>query len=98
MRAFTVDVEELEAVVADLSATQRQLEHIAADLEIQVRGLHDGWAGVAAVAHQAAHRRWHERLDELRAALTSLAAAGSGAADSYRGASADNVAMWSQVS
>lgn len=98
MRGFAVEVEEVEAVVSDLAATQRRLETLADDLNSQVRLLHGSWQGCGAAAHEAAHRRWRASLDELHGALEALAAAGSNAAESYRAASADNVAMWGQVS
>ena len=97
MRPFTVDVEEVEAVVSDLAATQSCLEALAADLDAQMHALHTGWAGVAAAGHERAHRRWRESLDELGMALSHLRAAGASAAAAYRGASGANAAMWRQL-
>lgn len=97
MRPFEVDVDDVEAVVGDLVATQRRLEALADDLDTQIRALHAGWDGLGAAAHADAHRRWRASLDELRLALATLSAAGARAAGSYRAASGDNVAMWSQL-
>lgn len=97
MRPFAVEVEEVESVVADLAATQRRLEQLAADLDRQMSALHADWAGHAATAHDAARRRWRASLDDLGAALASLAAAGERAAGCYRAGCEDNVAMWRQL-
>lgn len=98
MRPFAVEVEEVESVVCELTAVQRRLEVLAVDLDRQMAALHEGWAGLAASAHGDAHRRWTESLQDLRAALGSLAAAGTHAAGCYRAASEDNLAMWRQLS
>lgn len=98
MRGFAVEPDEVEAVVAGLTATQRRLEALADDLDRQIRALHQGWEGGAAAAHETAHRHWRAGLEELRGALHALSAAGTRAVESYRAASADNVTMWRQVS
>ena len=97
MSGYGVDTDALAGVVTDVAASGRALEGLAADVEQQVRDLHDAWTGRAADAHAAAHHEWAQGLAEMRTALAGLRRAAGAAHDHYAGAAAANEALWGQV-
>lgn len=52
---FSLDPDDLDAVIADLERTEASLEALTADLEAEMRALHEVWEGLAAQAHAEAH-------------------------------------------
>jgi uncharacterized protein YukE len=46
--SFSLDAEELDAVIREIESTETALESITHDLESQMRTLHDEWTGLAA--------------------------------------------------
>lgn len=73
-RVFTIDTDDLDAVIADVQATENALETLTNDLEKQVAALQSVWEGLAADAQAEAHRTWEEGMRGMRAALAELRA------------------------
>ena len=94
---FSIDTDELDAVIRDLQACETRLESLTDDLDRQVAALHGGWEGLAADAQLAAHREWSHGMREMRAALTRLRAAADTAGANYRSAAETNLRMWQQI-
>ena len=94
---FVIEVDELEDVVGDLEACERQLTQLVEDLERQMATLHGTWEGLAATAQHEAHDEWSRGMTAMHAALADMRAAARLAHDHYTGAAATNVAMWRQV-
>jgi len=94
---FVIEVDELEDVVGDLEACERQLMQLVGDLERQMVTLHGTWEGVAATAQREAHDEWSRGMAAMHSALTDLRAAARLAHEHYTAAAATNVAMWRQV-
>jgi WXG100 family type VII secretion target len=94
---FVIEVDELEDVVGDLEACERQLAQLVQDLERQMATLHGTWDGLAATAQHEAHEEWSRGMTAMHAALADLRAAARLAHDHYTGAAATNVTMWRQV-
>ena len=65
-----------------------------ADLESQMRALHDEWEGLAAQAHAEAHAQWTAGMVAMRQAMSDLRAAARAAHGNYTAAGDANVAMW----
>ena len=97
MTNYSVDVDELAAVVAAMSACQHDLVDLAADVEGSTRGLHDAWSGLAREAHAASHARWTAEFADMKAALLALREVADVARHNYTAAVETNVAMWAQL-
>lgn len=97
MSVFEVDVDELRAVVAAMTAQSATLRDLAADVEAASTTLGAEWTGLARDAHVTAHTRWARDFVRMREALTDLHTIGGTAADNYAAAVGANVAMWEQV-
>jgi WXG100 family type VII secretion target len=97
MSAFEVDVDELRAVVAAMTAQSGTLRDLAAEVEAASTSLNAEWSGLARDARVTAHTRWAGDFAQMRGALTFLHTIGSTAADNYAAAVEVNVAMWEQV-
>lgn len=95
---FSVDLNELDGVVADVQQTENALEQLTADLEAQIRALHTVWEGLAAEAQQAAHRTWEQGMADMRAALADLRAAAHAAHTNYTASAQANADMWESLS
>lgn len=95
--AFAVDPDELDAVIADVARCEDELSDLTADLDRQVRALHDVWEGLAATAQAEAHAGWTHGMLAMREALADLRAAARVAHGNYTGAVDTNLAMWRQV-
>lgn len=94
---FTLDPDELDAVVADLSRTEAALETLTNDIERQIATLHESWAGLAAQAQREAQREWEQGLLTMRGALADLRAAATQASSNYNEAAATNRSMWEEL-
>lgn len=97
MSAHEVDVDELVAVIEAMSACGRALTDLAADIELQTRGLHAAWSGLAREAHASAYARWQEEFADMATSLAALRQLGDTARANYSAAVAANLAMWEQV-
>lgn len=92
--SFSLDPDELDAVIADLERTEAALETISGDLDNRMRALHDEWEGLAAQAHTEAHAQWAAGMVAMRQAMTDLRAAARAAHGNYTAAGGANLAMW----
>jgi WXG100 family type VII secretion target len=97
MSVFEVDVDELRAVVAAMTAQSATLRDLADEVEAASTSLNAEWSGLARDAHVTAHTRWAGDFVQMRDALTDLHTIGGTAADNYAAAVEANVAMWEQV-
>ena len=97
-RVFAVDLADLDAVIADVQATENALEALTDDLEKQVAALQAVWEGLAAEAQAEAHRTWEEGMRGMRAALAELRASARTAHTNYTAAPDANVTMWESLS
>lgn len=94
---FTVDPDELDAVVADIARTEAALETLTNDIERQIAKLHESWEGLAAVAQREAQREWEQGLLIMRQALAELRAAAGQAGRNYTEAADTNRSMWEEL-
>jgi WXG100 family type VII secretion target len=94
---YSVDLEELDLLVAEMTACERGLEELAADVEREMAALREVWEGLAAEAQRAAHEEWATGMAEMRQALGRLRAAARTAHDNYTAAGAANAAMWERL-
>jgi WXG100 family type VII secretion target len=94
---FTLDADDLDAVVSDLEKTEQRLELLTADLEAQMRTLHETWEGLAAQAHVEAHEEWTTGMVAMRQAMADLRAAARAAHGNYTAAAEANRSMWEQM-
>lgn len=97
MSAFEVDVDELRAVVAAMTAQSATLRDLAAEVEAASTTLNAEWSGLARDAHLTAHSRWTGDFTQMKDALIALHSLGNTAADNYAAAVEANLAMWKQV-
>ena len=95
---FTVDVDELDAIIADVQQTETALEALTDDLEQQIAALQSVWEGLAAEAQLAAHQTWDRGMRDMRAALADLRAAARTAHGNYTAGAQTNVDMWESLS
>jgi WXG100 family type VII secretion target len=97
VNAYEVDVDELRAVVAAMTAQSATLRGLAGEVDDASASLSSEWSGVARDAHATAHTGWAGEFVQLREALTALHTLGGAAADNYATAVETNIAMWEQV-
>lgn len=97
-RVFTIDTDDLDAVISDVQATENALESLTNDLEKQIAALQSVWEGLAADAQAEAHRTWEEGMRGMRAALAELRASARTAHTNYTAAADANVTMWESLS
>ncbi len=95
--AFTIDPDELDAVVADIARTESALETLTNDIERQIAKLHESWVGLAAVAQREAQDEWAQGLLTMRRALAELRAAAAQASRNYSEAADANRSMWESL-
>lgn len=93
-RIFTIDTDDLDAVITDVQATEDALEALTEDLERQVAALQGVWEGLAAEAQAEAHQTWEAGMRGMRAALADLRAAARNAHTNYTAAVDANTTMW----
>ncbi|MGZ6763962.1 MAG: WXG100 family type VII secretion target [Nocardioides sp.] len=94
---FTVDLDELARVVADVGAAEAAYELTAVEIVQRTAALHAAWGGAAADAHRLAQARWQAGFDEMRTALRALRAAATTAHEHYPASAEANLAMWEEV-
>jgi WXG100 family type VII secretion target len=94
---FTVDLDEVTALVARAEAFGAQVGETSSRLEREVAGLHLTWTGLAADADQRAHREWTAGAREMADALAELTGLAQHAHNEYLSAATDNHRMWSPL-
>lgn len=94
---FKIDLDELDAVIGDIERTEGSLERLTADLEKQMKALHDVWEGLAAQAHTEAHQQWNDGMSIMREAMAGLREAGRTAHGNHTAAGQSNLQMWSDL-
>ena len=94
---FSIDADELDAVISDVEKCEDALEFLTADLDKQVKALQEVWEGLAATAQKGAHDEWATGMVAMRTALADLRAAARTAHGNYTGAATTNLRMWRQV-
>ena len=94
---FSIDADELDAVIADVAKTQQQLASLTQDVEQEVAALQSVWEGLAAQAQTEAQAEWRQGMLDMREALEALRAAARTAHSNYTGAADSNVTMWQQL-
>lgn len=94
---YSVDPDELDEIIAELQRTETALERLTADLEKQIRTLHETWEGLAARAQAEAQEEWTNGMNAMRTALADLRAAARVAHGNYVAAVDANLAMWRRV-
>ena len=95
--AFSLDVDDLAAVVDDLTRGHTAISALAADLERRIDELHLSWEGQAAQAHRLAQAAWNQGFEEMRDALARMRQAADTAHRNYTSAAAVNHQLWEQV-
>lgn len=91
---FTVDLDELNAVVGDMVAFEDRLRAKLAELDQLVAELHLTWTGQAADAQRSAHARWKAGAEEMHHGLVEMRQAGRRAHANYTAAAEANASMW----
>lgn len=97
-RIFTIDTDDLDAVISEVQAAENALEALTSDLEKQIATLQSVWEGLAAEAQVEAHKTWEEGMLGMRAALAELRASARTAHTNYTAAADTNVTMWDSLS
>lgn len=95
---FSIDVDELDAVIADIQSTESALQSLTDDLEAQMKALQSVWTGLAADAQAAAQAEWDSGMAQMRQAMAELRAAARTAHGNYQGAAETNATMWEALS
>jgi WXG100 family type VII secretion target len=94
---FSVDLEELASVAAEMKAFQTSVERRMADLDKLVSDLHLTWTGQAAGAHLRAHHQWSTGAQEMHEGISDMHEAATLAHDNYHSAATSNADMWSRT-
>lgn len=97
MTRFTVDLEELDAVIGDLSGFENRLTGRLTELDDLVSALHLSWSGDAAGAQKGAHEQWASGAREMHQALVEMREAAQRAHANYGAAADANAQMWQQA-
>lgn len=96
MTAYSVDVDELASVIAEMAACQRALVDLSSDVEAETQRLHAQWTGIARDAHASSQGRWGDDFSDMTAALVALRDVADVARTNYTAAVGANLAMWEQ--
>lgn len=94
---FTIDLDELDAVIVDVERTESSLQRITDDLEKQMAALHEVWEGLAAQAHTEAHEQWDRGMRDMRTAMAGLREAARAAHGNHTAAGQSNLDMWNEL-
>ena len=95
--AYSVDVDDLAGLIADLARGHEALRELAVGLERGLRQLHLTWQGEAAEAHRVAQAAWNEGFREMRDALSRMRQVADTAHRNYTTAAETNQQLWEQV-
>jgi WXG100 family type VII secretion target len=91
---YTADLEQLASHVHHAEAFVDDLDEALGHLTNVVGDLHLTWKGDAADAHRLAHEEWVRGAEEMKDALSVLAAAARRAHGNYHSAASTNADMW----
>ena len=81
---FSVDLEELDSIVARLSGLAGFIGDHLGDIEQRVAGLYGtGWEGLAASAYADVHREWMKSATELVDGIREMSEGARGAHSAY---------------
>lgn len=94
---YTIDLEELESVIAALEKCERELESLTDDLDRQMAALQSTWEGLSAQAQAEAQQEWGQGMLEMRAALVHMRRAARTASGNYHLMIKANTAIWSNL-
>ncbi len=72
MTRFTVDLDELDAVIGDLTGFETRFSGRLAELDDLINALHLTWTGEAAGAQKGAHEQWRSGALEMHHALVEM--------------------------
>lgn len=97
MTRFVVDLEDLDAVIGDMTGFEGRFSGRLAELDDLVSHLHGTWTGDAAGAHKAAHAQWVAGAREMHEALVEMREAAQRAHANYGAAAHANARMWRQA-
>ena len=94
---YSVDPDELDAVVGDLETCQQKLQTTTDHLEAQIAKLHTTWEGLSAAAQREAHQEWEAGMAVMQASLEGMRRAARVAHTNYTQAVGANVSMWDGI-
>ncbi len=94
MTRFTVDLDELTAVIEDMRSFETRLQGRLDELDDLVARLHTTWTGGAAQAQRSAHEEWKAGATEMHRALVEMREAARTAHANYSAAAEANAQMW----
>ncbi len=94
---YTVDPDELIAIVRELKTCRTNLERNLTDLRRQMKVLQDSWEGLSADAQAVAQEEWEQGMETMNFALQDLTDASEYAHGNYTGAIQLNMTMWDEV-
>jgi WXG100 family type VII secretion target len=97
MTAYSVDLDELDALVARMARFDAALAEHMAKLDARIVRLHRTWTGDAAIAQKAEHDKWMQAARDMRQAMAVMRSAGRTAHANYTRALAANASMWNGV-
>jgi WXG100 family type VII secretion target len=97
MTIYSVDLDELDAVITRMGKFDAALDEHLNKLDARIARLHKTWSGEAAVAQKAEHDKWMQAAREMRQAMATMRSAGKTAHGNYTRAIAANVDMWNET-
>ncbi len=83
MSRYSVDAEQVLALVAKARAIGQRLEEHAKNVDREIDALHIEWEGSAAEAHRANHDKRKKEFQDMRTALSGLETDTKAAHDRY---------------
>lgn len=89
-----VRLERLGDLLRDLDSFARRAEELTGRVDASARRLRGSWTGAAALAHAAAHARWHDAAAEMGTAAEALRRQAATARANYFAALGANDTMW----
>lgn len=91
---FTIDLEQLDSVIARLSGLVGFVEEQLDELDRRIAELPTTWSGLSADAHADAHNEWSSGARDLRDGLDIMRAAATRAHEQYSNAVAANLRIF----
>lgn len=91
---FSVDTDELVAIVRELVECRDTIRRSLADLDTRMKVLQDTWQGLSADAQAIAQAEWVDGMETMDFALVDLTEATEYAESNYSEAVRLNLGMW----
>lgn len=82
-QAFSVDLNQLEALAARMRGYKGAVAERLAQLEAKTREVEGVWVGIAAVAYMEAHTEWSKGVTDMQDGLDALEGASKTAHEGY---------------